>query len=64
MTTHTHTHIGYAEAAARYGTSIRRLERLATAGHLTRYKSHRDARITLFSTAELDKALNSVHPAA
>lgn len=54
----------YVEAAEKYDTTARHLRRLTANGVLTRYRSHRDRRRTILSTAELEQALNGVHPAA
>lgn len=57
-------YLSYAEAAVRYGTSVRRLERLAATGRLTRHKSARDRRRTILAVSELDQLLTTHTPAA
>lgn len=57
-------YLTYAEAAARYSTSVRRLERLTATGRLTRHKSARDRRRTILAVSELDQLLTTHTPAA
>lgn len=57
-------YLTYSEAAARYGTSVRRLERLTATGRLTRHRSARDRRRTILNVEELDRLLLHHTPAA